>query len=38
VEGAGQERKLDDVAALVLEQARILYRYWLDTLVAELPL
>ena len=36
--GRGPERKLDDVAALVLEQARILYRYWPDTIGAELPL
>jgi hypothetical protein len=36
--GRGPERKLDDVAALVLEQARILYRYWPETLAAELPL
>ncbi len=36
--GRGPERKLDDVAALVLEQARILYRYWPETLAPELPL
>ena len=36
--GRGPDRKLDDVAALVLEQARILYRYWPETLIAELPL
>jgi type I restriction enzyme R subunit len=36
--GRGPERKLDDVAALVLEQARILYRYWPETLSSELAL
>lgn len=36
--GRGPGRRLDDVAALVLEQARILYRYWPDTLTSELPL
>jgi type I restriction enzyme R subunit len=36
--GRGSVRKLDDVAALVLEQARILYRYWPESLTAELPL
>jgi len=34
----GRERKLDDVGALVLEKARILYRYWPETLASELAL
>jgi type I restriction enzyme, R subunit len=36
--GRGSGRSLDDIAAVVLEQARILYRYWPETPVSELPL
>ena len=36
--GRGRERRLDDIAALVLHQARILYRYWPETLASEVPL
>ncbi len=36
--GRGPSRKLDQVADVILEQARTLYRYWPETIVSELPL
>src|SRR4051812_29896004 len=34
----GPARNLDDTAAHVLDQARILYRYWPDTFASDMPL
>lgn len=36
--GHGGGKRLDEVADLILEQARTLYRYWPDTFYSELPL
>lgn len=35
--GRSPARKLDQVADLILEQARAIYRYWPEALVSELP-